>query len=990
MFKKLLKGLLIATIFVGSGVAMTSCKDTDEDQFNEFRVENLTLKEKIDLLSQQLDQLKAMQESCCDAIKADLKVLQDRLKAAEQELADLKAKGATKEELAAAEARLKQYIAEALNNYVTHQELADQLAQTISAIQAAQKAVDEAQDLRLDSQDARIKVLEDLCLNAGSKLQVLWQWMEDMKNAGLGNPDDIKQIINGLNTDISTLKQQLADLQKKHDADKYDDTALQNRIKALEDLLADYSTFKTTMLNMQTTWSNFLANFNQYGGWTNFFNQFNKMNSDLTNLQYYITHKNEIVKLLEGSQNIVYKSELQNLGSQLNGRIDSLNNVLNDQLKNLPQIAELEKKYDALNQLIDQVNKNNQASITELGKQLQDVRELAQSNKESLEAVNNVLTYLDSKVQELTGRVDRINNRLNRLITGIVIQKMVSPALGIGVNDPFGLECNVLLAFYGNNEANSHEFPAFGSSAGSYNDELVLTSDDRARLIASGVKINPYVDNDQAEGVMKLVYNQALIDNNPCNAGRVYVTVNPSNVDFTGAKWDLSTSIGNVSAIQLGQLRHSTKELMHGVSRGTNGFYEADAYLAPGDCGKANIDVEPGLKSSVKEIVRDHSKAAVLSLAKALVHQVNNKIPAYALRATFDQDGQVAEVVSNYSIAAACVRPLSFKTGFGLSFENKMPEIGHHYFVFDVWNYIDRDRVNVHMTFPGINGNNIPINVGLNDIHFTYNENMKFKIEVVVEVDGVEKTYYGYPTQESMEKFLEEFADEFNNNLAGWNQQLEDQVREAINNAIAEINRQVQEIIDEKCAKANDKIDQFAQELNDRINDKLSPWVDRFNEIVDKYDVLRERMGKIFNNPNHMLQPMMFTRTGRYVEVLSNMREDATPVVISDEGDAVTFFATTYNAEIFVPTYRKYIAVTNVFRSDDPSISADNDAICRGLLKEADTNGNFNRIIKGRNNRVHLKVSRPGYTYEIAYTALDYRGAISTVKYYVATINDNE
>ena len=121
---------------------------------------------------------------------------------------------------------------------------------------------------------------------------------------------------------------------------------------------------------------------------------------------------------------------------------------------------------------------------------------------------------------------------------------------------------------------------------------------------------------------------------------------------------------------------------------------------------------------------------------------------------------------------------------------------------------------------------------------------------------------------------------------------------------------------------------------------------------------------------------------GQYHQ-LSTSPAMPTPLNI-DGGDAMTFLPTTYTGEIAVPVYKKFIGVTNVWDSYDPSISAQNgDNICIQYAKDANDQFLMGTPVMGKTHRVPFKVNRKGYTYEIVYSALDYKGVTSTRKYYV-------
>ena len=85
---------------------------------------------------------------------------------------------------------------------------------------------------------------------------------------------------------------------------------------------------------------------------------------------------------------------------------------------------------------------------------------------------------------------------------------------------------------------------------------------------------------------------------------------------------------------------------------------------------------------------------------------------------------------------------------------------------------------------------------------------------------------------------------------------------------------------------------------------------------------------------------------------------------------------TSFNAEILVPAYKKFVAVTNVW---DNNTGAE---VASKVATTNNNNANFNTVLEGNRYGVAFQAEK-GYTYEIFYSALDFSGKISQRKYYV-------
>ena len=94
----------------------------------------------------------------------------------------------------------------------------------------------------------------------------------------------------------------------------------------------------------------------------------------------------------------------------------------------------------------------------------------------------------------------------------------------------------------------------------------------------------------------------------------------------------------------------------------------------------------------------------------------------------------------------------------------------------------------------------------------------------------------------------------------------------------------------------------------------------------------------------------------------------------------------TYTGEIVTPAFKKYVAVTNVYKSTDYKVNAQaGDAKCKALAQAANAQQYMNEVVPGERRTIpFVYEGGEGYTYEIVYQALDYSGVTSTAKYYVA------
>ena len=118
-------------------------------------------------------------------------------------------------------------------------------------------------------------------------------------------------------------------------------------------------------------------------------------------------------------------------------------------------------------------------------------------------------------------------------------------------------------------------------------------------------------DMSEVKGYVKLNGNRYITNRDDAegNAGKVYLTINPTDRDFTGTEFTLIDSRNNTSVVTLSDLKKSDNLIEFGYTRGgvvdqsPNGFYEAKATFKAEDLEKGNrLDFD---LTNIKEIAQD-------------------------------------------------------------------------------------------------------------------------------------------------------------------------------------------------------------------------------------------------------------------------------------------------------------------------------------------------------------------------------------------------
>lgn len=184
-----------------------------------------------------------------------------------------------------------------------------------------------------------------------------------------------------------------------------------------------------------------------------------------------------------------------------------------------------------------------------------------------------------------------------------------------------------------------------------------------------------------------------------------------------------------------------------------------------------------------------------------------------------------------------------------------------------------------------------------------------------------------------------------------------------VNGMLADVRKIVEEV-NRLLSKVND--------YEDRIDNNIDNYVDKIKDYIEK---LNNKLTSLINSANSRLQPVLIASNGSGIKRLSGSK--SYPTVLKKD---VTFYPTSWTMELLTPFARKHVAVTNVFNGTSSAQEGNSDCVAR--LKAANT-GNMNQVINGDMRKVEAFGFTPGYTYEVAYSALDFHGNMATRKYYI-------
>lgn len=581
-------------------------------------------------------------------------------------------------------------------------------------------------------------------------------------------------------------------------------------------------------------------------------------------------------------------------------------------------------------------------------------------------------------IAELQNDVDAIFNRLNDLVTSLILQSASNHLYGT-FNTPFGINSMVLMANFGHLATQAESFPvstAKDMGAECYSDSNI----DWSSITSDKYDLNSTV----------LAYT---VNNGQATLGNLWFTVNPGTVNHLDkAGFALVNSREEVSKVNLVDITKDDETLIKfGVNSNSraagngNGLYRAEATVELDDLDAIKVNIESGLAQSLKDAVKNHTAADMAHLLKAIYSQLQNVCDANALRYTYEavtgknEQGYTKveqKVYSNYGLAATAFKPLSFATLKGESFRH-LPIISPI--------EIDKSLVDLNLKPFEIGNVSLDVELDLGKIEFDEVGETIIEVKVPSKFDPITGEAIDWTTEKvNITKDLQQIVDKLQASVNEWfegkvgepslNEKLQQQIEAAVDAAfngpdglIASIENQVNDMM----GSIQDKLDNLVDDIN---ND----YINKVNKLIDKYNSVANRINKMLDDPNHYLQSVMFLRKadGNLGFLSTDSKQ---PSQFKGNGEAIELWATTYNFETVCPAFKKIVGVVKV---------TDKNGNERTDLKNA-ANASMAKVLDGRVNRVALDVrgAKGGvFTYEIAYQAMDFTGHTSTVKCYVQVI----
>ena len=679
------------------------------------------------------------------------------------------------------------------------------------------------------------------------------------------------------------------------------------------------------------------------------------LRTDLTTAQGDITDLQADVTTLQGDL------------TTLNSTVVTLSNTVTDLTNRIVTIETDRAKWDEIANYVDGekvdwerikalVNNNNEnwtaayTLITEFLNGWDGVN--SDPNKKTLKDLVDYLeandAELSEKVAELSEKLDDIIKAMKTEITGITIQAAVNPIFGTFAY-PVDVQSNILAAYYGTVITDGVKFP---------------TSDATLAQRTSWVWEKSPITKDELEAVFSGPYFTAdrgdiLMDEEEGNAGVVYLTVNPSNIDFTdNHNFSLRSSDNQLSKVKLSELKPCTEQLKWGYKRAiensSNGFYSAQATIDKAQVKDVALSFKvSNLASTIEAMMNDWSKVRTADVAKlgySILTGLQADAPRLGVQAQWkDEVSGWQNWVSKYDLAAVSVSPLGFEFLTNPNGENGVEYVDFSPAIVKLQSKIDAKIKAFDMELQKMIAIQLGLDVSqLQNLDFKFN-NVTKTIEVKATNDVTGAWHAGdVIATVDMTTFLSEMQSNSQSAIDGLNLFVQ-----SLNN--------VQGNIDSK--------------LGD-IKTMIHNYLTRFMNGIDK---VFNKAASFASHPNRFIQPALFaTVDGKDVFHIS--RTHIAPTQIK-KGTKLMIFPTTLTGEIVAPAFKKYIAVVDAWKFDA------NYNPTEAVANKFNT-GAMNQVLDGNTYNIQkpfeYTVNAPaGTVLEIIYECLGYNGKVAGKKYYI-------
>lgn len=540
------------------------------------------------------------------------------------------------------------------------------------------------------------------------------------------------------------------------------------------------------------------------------------------------------------------------------------------------------------------------------------------------DAAKKITDALNHRLDSVSCSLDKaLNTLLEQKLDGITVNATENPVTGYWNASFTGLNLKLASSFYG--------IPAEGWEPGTF--------------------------WGGENGIKK---NECLGKNG--NAGFLYVSLNPTEIDPSLVKVELVNSQGEpAKGFELGDIEKTDKVLTFGTKAASaNGFYQVPVIAS--DPQNDGVEFDKGAlaaaaKNVLNELRNPKENNLDLSMIASALYKNIPVLTAYGVKAEYylyNPDTQnlelkktVKHAVSDYDIAAFAVKPVSFNFLKDNATLDKLSD----------W-AVEKFRL------PSLSSKLNKFADAL-DVQVSLSEDKK-KVNVYTVVALMDVTAQPDPTTKSVWFYKKNGEKIEGSEIKNAKVSLVTTTTLNVAKPDGTTEPHVQNVY--KITTTDSTIADVVAELNTQIAGKLLPIKNDINKVGDKWEnviakvnPLLSKVASKIGSANKLLQPTIL-----YVD------QNGNPNTLSTIGGrlgtrfvgtgATTLYATSWTAELFAPAYKKSISV----KAD----KAENEGGATVTL----TNGkSAAEPFDGSINKVIFNATKAG-EYTIVYKAIDYSG----------------
>ena len=558
--------------------------------------------------------------------------------------------------------------------------------------------------------------------------------------------------------------------------------------------------------------------------------------------------------------------------------------------------------------------KNLQGQVDSVDARVSALERLRLSDADAAKKITDALNH---RLDSVSGSLDQaLSSLLEQKLDGITVNATENPVTGYWNASFLGLNLKLASSFY-------------GTAVEGYDEEDVW-----------------------CEKGEKIVPNKTVLGKNG-NAGYLYVSLNPTEIDPSLVKFKLVNSQGEpAKGFELDSIANTDKVLTFGTKAATvsaNGFYQIPVIAT--DPQNDGVEFDKGAlaaaaKNALNKLRNPQGTDLDLSMIASALYKNIPVLTAYGVKAEYylynpytknlELKTTTKHAVSDYDIAAFAVKPVSYnflKDNATLdklsdwAVENfRLPSLSSKLNKF-------ADALNVQVTLSA--------------------DKQKVNVYTIVALTDV-KVHYEEATKKA------------------WFEKLDGTKIEGseIKNVseVEEINTGVGSQYVYKITTTDSTIADVVAELNSQIAGKLQPIKNNINKVSNKWEnviakvnPLLSKVASKIGSANKLLQPTIL-----YVD------QNGNPNTLSTIGGrlstrflgtgATTLYPTSWTAELFAPAYKKSISVKAVKEENKGGATV---TLADGTPVAKSFPGSINKVI--------FNATKTG-EYIIEYKAIDYSG----------------